>query len=62
MCSMDNTSVQRYATLIPVSFSIISLIYFLATSEKVPISITLNTPALEIIVEINTDKCSKLEY
>ncbi len=54
---MNMSSIKRHATLVPVAFSISSLIYLLTISAKVPIRITLTTtPSLEIVVEINPDK------
>ena len=55
--TMDKvSSVQPHAALVAVVFSISSLIFFLATSTKVPIRATLTTPSLKITVEINSDK------
>lgn len=54
--SMYMSSIKRHAALVPVVLSISSLIYFLATSAKVPIRVTLTTPSLEIIVEIHPGK------
>lgn len=54
---MNMSSIKRQATLVPVAFSISSLIYFLTIYAKVPIRVTLSTtPSLEIVVEINPDK------
>lgn len=50
------SSVQPHAALVAAALSISSLIYFLATSAKVPIRATLTTPSWEIIVEINPDR------
>lgn len=56
---IKNMTVQRHIALIPVVFSIMSLIYFLTTSAKVPIHLTQTTPTfyLKIMVEINPHKC-----
>jgi hypothetical protein len=49
-------SLKRHAALLAIPLSISSLLYFLATSAKVPIRATLRVPNLEIVVEINLNK------
>ena len=58
------SSVQPHAALVAAVLSISSLIYFLATSTKVPICATLTTPSLKITVEINSDTadCKLVKY
>ncbi|MBD2303850.1 hypothetical protein [Nostoc sp. FACHB-190] len=60
---MKMSSIKSYAILIPVLLSIISLIFALTTSSKVPIRITLTAPSLKLMVEINYDRLpSRLNF
>jgi hypothetical protein len=56
---IKSMSVQGNTAFIPIAISTISLIYFLTTSAKVPIHVTLpnHTFTLKIMVEIHFDKC-----
>jgi hypothetical protein len=57
-------SLKRRAALLAIPLSISSLLYFLATSARVPIRVTLKVPNLEIVVEVNPNKFRSdfLEY
>lgn len=53
---MNISSVKRRTTLIPLSLCLTSLIYFWSNNAKVQIRITLTTPDMEFVVEINREK------
>jgi hypothetical protein len=53
---MNMLNITRNAVLIPVIISLSSLIFVLITSTKTPIRVTLTTPYLTLMVEINSDK------
>ncbi|WP_414566331.1 MULTISPECIES: hypothetical protein [unclassified Anabaena] len=53
---MNISNITRKAVLIPVIISLSSLIFVLTASTKTPIRITLTTPYLTLMVEINSDK------
>lgn len=51
---MNMSSIKLHTAFIPVAISIGSLILILTTSSKAPVRITLTTPYLKLMVEINT--------
>jgi predicted benzoate:H+ symporter BenE len=51
---MKMSSIKPHIALIPVVISLGTMIMILTTSSKVPVRITLTTPYLKLMVEINT--------
>jgi hypothetical protein len=50
---MNISSIKRYAALFPVVIGMSYLFFVFTNSSKVPIRITLTTPYLQLMVEIN---------